>query len=75
MSTDEKSIRTLVETWLRGSASGDVDSMLPLLADDVVFLVPGQPPFGKKEFKAAWDGPLKGAKVAVAKGYAMTLFP
>jgi len=23
----------------------------------------GQPPFGKKEFKAAWDGPMKGACV------------
>jgi uncharacterized protein (TIGR02246 family) len=37
--------------------------MLTMLTDDVVFLVPGQPPFGKKEFKAAWDGRMKGARV------------
>jgi uncharacterized protein (TIGR02246 family) len=29
----------------------------------MVFLVPGQPSFGKKEFKAAWDGPMKGPRL------------
>jgi uncharacterized protein (TIGR02246 family) len=61
--TDEKAIRSWLDNWLRASAAGDSDSMLPMLTDDMVFLVPGAPPFGKKEFKAAWDGPMKGAKV------------
>jgi hypothetical protein len=33
-----------------GNDAGDADR-------DMVFLVPGQPSFGKKEFKAAWDAP------------------
>jgi uncharacterized protein (TIGR02246 family) len=61
--TDEQSIRFWLDNWLRASAAGDSDTMMTLLADDMVFLVPGQPPFGKKEFKAAWDGPMKRAKV------------
>jgi uncharacterized protein (TIGR02246 family) len=61
--TDERSIRGWLDNWLRASAAGDSDSMLPMLTDDIVFIVPGQPPFGKKEFKGAWGGPMKGAKV------------
>jgi len=64
MTADERAIRDVIDKWLSASATGDADTMLTLLADDMVFIVPGQPPFGKKEFKAAWDGPMKGAKVA-----------
>ena len=63
MTTDEQAIRDWLDKWLRASAIGDSSIMLTLLADDVVFLVPGQPPIGKKEFKAAWEGPMNGAKV------------
>lgn len=63
MTADERAIREVIDRWIRASASGDVDTMLTLLADDMVFLVPGGPPFGKAEFKAAWDGPMKGAKI------------
>ena len=63
MSNDEQAIRTWLNDWLRASAKGDSETMLAMLTDDMVFLVPGQPPFGKKEFKAAWDGPMKGACV------------
>ncbi len=64
MTSDEQAIRAVIDKWLRASAAGDVGTMLTLLADDMVFIVPGQPPFGKREFKAAWDGPMKGAKIA-----------
>lgn len=63
MTPDEQAIRSVIADWVRASATGDVDSMLRLLADDMVFLVPGAPPFGKAEFKAAWVGPMKGAKI------------
>lgn len=56
-------IRDWLDRWLRASAAGDYQTMLPMLADDMVFLVPGAPPFGKKEFQAAWEGPMKGARV------------
>ncbi len=64
VTADEQAIRSVIGAWLRASARGDVNTMLTLLADDMVFIVPGQAPFGKKEFKAAWDGPMRGAKVA-----------
>jgi uncharacterized protein (TIGR02246 family) len=53
MNQDEQAIRDLVRTWLKASTDGDLDQVLALMADDVVFLTPGQPPFGKEAFAAA----------------------
>ncbi len=63
MTTDEQAIRSVIDTWCRASRTGDIAAMLPLLADDMVFIVLGAPPFGKQEFKAAWEGPMKGASI------------
>jgi len=52
MSDDERAIRKLVETWLAASAAGDTAQVMSLMADDVVFLVAGQKPFGKEQFAA-----------------------
>src|SRR5437867_2775440 len=52
MSTDELEIRNLVATWLTASKAGDVDAVLGLMTDDVVFLVPGRAPMNKQEFAA-----------------------
>jgi uncharacterized protein (TIGR02246 family) len=56
MSEDEKAIRELVATWMEASRTGDTDTVLSLMADDVVFMVPGREPFGKEEFAAAARG-------------------
>ena len=56
MTDDERAIRALVDTWLAASKAGDVDTVLSLLTDDVVFMVPGQEPFGKEAFAAASRG-------------------
>jgi uncharacterized protein (TIGR02246 family) len=50
---DEQAIRDLVRTWLRASAAGELDQVLALMSDDVVFLTPGQKPFGKEAFASA----------------------
>jgi len=50
---DKQSIRESVDTWLTASKKGDVSTMLDLLADDVLFIVPGKEPFGKEAFAAA----------------------
>jgi uncharacterized protein (TIGR02246 family) len=52
MPTDELEIRNLVATWLTASKAGDVDAVLGLMTDDVVFLVPGRAPMHKQEFAA-----------------------
>jgi uncharacterized protein (TIGR02246 family) len=53
MTADERAIRELIATWMRASMAGDVDTVLSLMADDVVFMVAGQEPFGKEAFAAA----------------------
>ncbi len=53
MKQDEQEIRNLVATWMAATKAGDVDTVLSLMADDVVFLVPGQPVMRKAEFAAA----------------------
>ena len=49
-SSDETAIREMVATWLAASRSGDVETVLDLVSDDVVFLTPGRPPMRKDEF-------------------------
>jgi uncharacterized protein (TIGR02246 family) len=50
----EREIRQLVSTWMAATKAGDIETVLSLMADDVVFLVPGQPPMiGKAAFAAA----------------------
>lgn len=44
MSPDEQAIRDLVLLWHNATAKGDVDTVLGLMAEDVVFLVAGKPP-------------------------------
>jgi uncharacterized protein (TIGR02246 family) len=53
MTEDERAIRELVDTWMAASKAGDVATVLDLMTDDVVFMTPGQEPFGKEEFRAA----------------------
>jgi uncharacterized protein (TIGR02246 family) len=54
MDNDEQAIRDLVVTWLAASKAGDTERVLNLMAEDVVFLMPGQPPMrGKAAFAAA----------------------
>lgn len=54
MSSDEQEIRNLVATWMAATKAGDIERVLSLMAEDVVFLLPGQPPMiGKSAFAAA----------------------
>jgi uncharacterized protein (TIGR02246 family) len=53
MTQDEQAIHDLVAKWIEASADGDTETVLSLMADDVVFLVPGREPFGKEAFAAA----------------------
>ena len=53
MSSDEQQIRALVAEWMAATGAGDVDAVLRLMSDDVMFLRAGRPPMGKDEFAAA----------------------
>jgi uncharacterized protein (TIGR02246 family) len=56
MSDDERAIRELIDTWMAASRAGDTQTVLGLMTDDVVFMVPGREPFGKQEFAAMSQG-------------------
>jgi len=47
---DEQAILDLVATWNRASAAGDLETILPLMSDDVVFLTEGRPPMRRADF-------------------------
>jgi uncharacterized protein (TIGR02246 family) len=53
MTDHERAIRDLVATWMKASEAGDLNTVLSLMADDVIFMAPGREPFGKEEFRAA----------------------
>jgi uncharacterized protein (TIGR02246 family) len=53
---DEEAIRSVIRRWMSASESGDLETILKLMTDDVLFMVPGQEPFGKDAFAAAFEG-------------------
>lgn len=53
MTEDERAIRQVVESWMQASQAGDVATVLSLMTDDAVFMVPGHEPFGREAFEAA----------------------
>ncbi len=53
MQNDEREIRQLVSTWMTASKTGEVETVLSLMADDVIFLAPGRPVMRKADFAAA----------------------
>ena len=56
MNDDERAIRQLVDDWMEASRNGDTAALKDLMADDMLFMVPNQPPFGKADFLAGSEG-------------------
>jgi uncharacterized protein (TIGR02246 family) len=56
MPDDERAIRELIQSWLTASQKGDLQTVLSLVMDDVIFMVPGLEPFGKEAFVASFKG-------------------
>ncbi len=46
---DEQAIRGVIAQWMEATRNGDIGAILPLMTEDVVFLVPGQPPMTGRE--------------------------
>jgi uncharacterized protein (TIGR02246 family) len=65
MTDDERAIRGVVEQWLAASRAHDLDTLLSLMTDDVIFMVPDSKPFGKERFAAA-AASMKDVKVEAA---------
>ena len=54
---DQQAIREVLALWHRATAAGDVNTVLALMAEDVVFLVAGHPPM---RGRAAFEQGLRG---------------
>ena len=53
MTSDEQAIRNLVALWHSATAVGNVEAVLGLMAEDVVFLGAGRPPMrGRSSFES-----------------------
>ncbi len=44
----------MMDDWRRLTAEGNLDGLLSLLSDDVIFLTPGNPPITKQDFAAGF---------------------
>ena len=62
MTDDARQIRELVDSWITASKARDLPALMDMMTDDVVFMTPGRPPFGKAEF-AADSERMKGAAI------------
>lgn len=64
MQNDERSIRDLIAEWQSATAAGDLGRILPLMAEDVVFLVAGHPPMrGRDAFATAFNMALQHMRI------------
>jgi uncharacterized protein (TIGR02246 family) len=64
MQSDEQQIRDLFTEWHKAAAEGDLSKLIPLMAEDVVFLLPGQPPMrGRDSFAATFRAGLEHIRI------------
>src|SRR6266699_6500542 len=54
MRTDEREIHDVHSMWIDAVNAGDLARLLTLMTGDVVFLNPGQAPFGRDGFSTAF---------------------
>ena len=52
MEPDERAIREAHSTWVDAANGGDLERLLAMMADDCLFLNPGQAPVGRDGFSA-----------------------
>ncbi len=63
MGPDERAIREVHSTWIDAVNAGDLGRLLSLMADDVVFLNPGQAPIGRAGFSAGFSAAHEQARI------------
>src|SRR5437867_5806509 len=63
MVSDQQEIREVHSTWIDAVNSGDLVRLRTLMADDVVFINPGQAPFGRDGFCVGFTDAHKRARI------------
>jgi len=64
MRPGERAIREIHSTWISAVNDGDLVRLLTLMADDVVFLNPGQAPSGRDGFSANFTAAHQQARIS-----------
>ncbi len=60
MPDDKDQIRELLVAWMRATAAGQLEPLLELMDEEVVFLIPGQAPMrGRESFAMAFKAALQ----------------
>jgi ketosteroid isomerase-like protein len=54
MTEDERAIRDLVATWMAATKRGDLETVLSLVADDVIFMVEGEAEIAELKVLGDW---------------------
>jgi uncharacterized protein (TIGR02246 family) len=63
MGPDDRAIREVHSTWIDAVNAGDLVCLLSLMADDVVFLNPGQAPLGRDGFPPGFSAAHQQARI------------
>jgi uncharacterized protein (TIGR02246 family) len=63
MGPDERAIREVHSAWIEAVNAGDLGRLLTLMADDVVFLNPGQEPIGRDGLSASFSAAHQQARI------------
>src|SRR2546430_14989079 len=63
MGSDERAIREVHSTWIEAVNAGDLVRLLTMMADDAVFLSPGQAPFGRDGFSTGFSAAHQRAQI------------
>jgi uncharacterized protein (TIGR02246 family) len=63
MGPDERAIREMHTTWIDAVNAGDLVCLHSLMADDVVFLNPGEAPFGRDGFSPSFSAAHQQARI------------
>lgn len=61
MSSDEQQIRSFLPEWFDATSRGDIQKLLSMLTDDVLFLTANSPPMNREQFEKNF---LEGSKTA-----------
>jgi uncharacterized protein (TIGR02246 family) len=63
MGPDERAVREVHSSWIDAVNAGDLICLLSLMAEDVVFLNPGQVPFGRDGFAPGFSAAHRQARI------------
>jgi uncharacterized protein (TIGR02246 family) len=63
MGSDERAIRELHASWIDAVNAGDLARLLAMMADDVVFMSPGQAPVGRDGFPTGFTAAHQQARI------------